>query len=304
MLELKTHRFWPALGVALALAISPAVWADDALNQGLSNFKAGKYAEAAAEFQSLVDTSPSYDYGYFMLGLSLLKMGKFSDAETNVLKAIELNGDKFEYHNGLATVYFTQKDYAKAVAALRTAEPLASSDAYKFALYSMRGNCYAALDKWADAIEDLEKARAINPQQAPVLVTLGQSYYKLGHFDKAAAVFRQAVKLMPNDTGTVQLLAESLLNLGAEAKTDAEKDAPPWGPGTTPRPSSPSARCWPRNPTTATRWSTWARPSSPRRSGATPSRCSTRPRSAPRGWRWSTRVSDSRCRSRTACPMR
>lgn len=223
MLNLKKLRRPLAIAALLALVFAPAVWANDSLNQGLSHFKSGKYAEAAAEFQALVDGSPSYDYGYFMLGLSLLKMGKFKEAENNIVKAIELNGDKFEYHNGLATVYFTQKDYAKAISVLKTAEPLASNDQYKFVLYSMRGNCYAAREKWADAVDDLEKAKAIDAGQASVLVTLGQSYFKLGYFDKAAAVFRSAVKAVPTDSSTTQLLAESLLNLGAEATSDTAK---------------------------------------------------------------------------------
>jgi len=205
----------------LAIVFAPGVRADQ--EQALNYFKAGKYLEAAGEFQALIDEHPDYAYAYFMLGNCFLKTDKAADAEKNLLKAIELNGDKFEYHNGLATVYFTQKNYAKAISALKTAEPLASNDQYKFALFSMRGNCYAALEKWADAVDDLEKAKAINAGQASVLVTLGQSYYKLGYFDKAANVFRQAVKAVPSDTSTLQLLAESLINLGAEAKTDTEK---------------------------------------------------------------------------------
>ena len=225
MLQLKTLRHFLAFAALLALVCSPAVWANDSLDQGVSHFKSGKYAEAAAEFQTLVDSSPGYDYGYFMLGLSLLKMGKYQDAQDNIVKAIELNGDKFEYHNGLARVYFEQRSYAKAIAALKTAEPLAGNDQYKYVLYSMRGNSYAALEKWGDAVDDLEKARAINAGKASVLVTLGQSYYKLGYFDKAAAVFRQAVKVVPNDASTTQLLAECLINLGAEAKSDSAKSS-------------------------------------------------------------------------------
>jgi len=222
---MKTVRRILALGALLAVALAPAVQANDALNQGLSNFKAGKYAEAAAEFQNLVDGSPNYDYGYFMLGLSLLKMGKYDEAKENIEKAIGLNGDKFEYHNALATDYFTKKDYPTAVQSLKTAEPLATENNQKFALYSTRGGCYAAMGKWAEAVDDLEKARKINGQKSSVLVTLGQSYYKLGHFDKAVPVFREAVKLVPNDTSTVQLLSESLINLGAEATSDSPKDA-------------------------------------------------------------------------------
>ena len=93
MLKLKILRHTLAIAALLALVFAPAVWANDSLNQGLSHFRSGKYAEAAAEFQTLVDGSPAYDYGYFMLGLSLLKMGKFKEAEDNIVKAIELNGD-------------------------------------------------------------------------------------------------------------------------------------------------------------------------------------------------------------------
>ena len=56
MLTLKTPRQLLALAALIALAFAPAVWANDSLDQGLSHFKSGKYAEAAAEFQALVDS--------------------------------------------------------------------------------------------------------------------------------------------------------------------------------------------------------------------------------------------------------
>jgi len=214
-----------ASGAVLALALAPSVRANDALSQGVSHFKSGKYAEAAAEFQTLVDLSPSYDYGHFMLGLSLLKMDRTLEARDSIVKAIELNGDRFEYHNGLARVYVAEKDYARAIAVLGTAEPLATTDPHRFALFSTRGNCYAALDKWSDAVEDLERARALHPDQASVLLTLGQAYYKLGYFDNAVAVLREAVTVAPSDVATLQWLAESLVSLGAEAMSDGEKDS-------------------------------------------------------------------------------
>lgn len=92
----RTIRSGVALTAAVLLIAAPAIWANDSLDQGMSHFKSGKYAEAAAEFQALVDGAPNYDYGYFMLGMSFLQMGKPKDAETNILKAVELNGDKFE----------------------------------------------------------------------------------------------------------------------------------------------------------------------------------------------------------------
>ena len=88
------------LGAALVLVAPLSARAD--FETGMNYFKSGKYVEAAAEFQALVDSSPEYDYGYFILGLSFLQLGKAQDALNNFQKAIDLNGDKFEYHKGLA----------------------------------------------------------------------------------------------------------------------------------------------------------------------------------------------------------
>jgi tetratricopeptide (TPR) repeat protein len=169
-----------------------------------------------------VDQSPNYDYGYYMLGLCFTKMNKPKEAEKNFRKAIELNGERFEYHDGLAKAYFYGKEYAKSVATLKSAEPLASNDQAKYSMYSLRGFAYAALEKWGDAVEDLERARAIK-RDGPVTVQLGKAYYSLGHSEEAVPVFRAALKINPNDAGTKQLLAESLINLGAEAKSDSQK---------------------------------------------------------------------------------
>jgi len=220
----RHHRRIAALTTLLAFLLGAAVWANDDLNQGLEYFKTGKYAEAAAKFQTMVDGSPNYDFGYFMLGLSYLQLGKPRDAEGSLLKAIEINGNKFEYHHGLAKSYLERKDAAKAVATLRTAEPLATTTQQKFPLYSLRGFAYVELEKWSEAIDDLDKARAISPQSS-ILVQLGRAYMSLGYADKATPVFRQAAQASPGDSQVNELLAQSLLDMGAEAADDAAKKA-------------------------------------------------------------------------------
>ncbi|NIP16662.1 MAG: tetratricopeptide repeat protein, partial [Pseudomonadales bacterium] len=187
----------------------------------MNQFRAGKYHEAAAEFQELVDTSPNYDFGYYMLGLSFLQVKKPADAEKNLLKAIELNGDKFEYHHALAKTYYDQKQYPKAVAALKTAEGLATEAKYKYALYSLRGLSYSAEEKWADAIEDLEEARKIKASAA-VLDRLALAYYELGYNDKALPLMRESLKQTPNTAMQVRL-TNTLLNMGAESRDAAAK---------------------------------------------------------------------------------
>ena len=216
----KTMKLCGAPILVLAILAGLPVRAD--MEQGMSYFQSGKYLEAAAEFQALVDQSPSYDYGFFMMGLSFLKMGKPADAEKNLLKAIELNGDRFEYHFNLANSYFQAKQYPKSIATLKTAEGLAEDTKTKFALYNLRGLSYAGLEKWADAVDDLEKARAIK-KTPPILDRLSTAYYALGHYDKAVPVLREALATTSGQSSAQSKLANALLNLGAETQDDSKK---------------------------------------------------------------------------------
>jgi len=59
----------------VAIALLGVSLAGAELDQALTDYKSGRYAEAAAGFQALVDRAPSYDYGFFMLGLSYFKLG-------------------------------------------------------------------------------------------------------------------------------------------------------------------------------------------------------------------------------------
>jgi superkiller protein 3 len=209
------------LGIFLLLAMSTAVLASGDYEAGMNAFKAGKYAEAAAEFQALVDQSPSYDFGYYMLGLSFFKMEKLNEAADNISKSLELNGDKFQYHHALASVKRAQRKNTEAVRILNGAEGLVDNQS-KYAFHSLRGFAYADLKKWGDAVNDLEAARKAK-KSPQVLEYLGKSYFKLGYNDKAVPILREASRLNPSDSNTLILLAQSLINLGRETTDDARE---------------------------------------------------------------------------------
>jgi len=208
------------LAVAAAIALAPVAHAD--FEQALDHFKRGKYVEAAAGFQEIVDQQPEYDYGWFLLGMSFLKMKKYDDSESSIQKAVDLNGERFEYHHGLANARYKAGNYAKTVAALKTAESLAADAATRFALFRLRGLSYIALEKWGDAAQDLEKAKDIKGDSV-VLDRLSIAYYKLRHYDKAVPVLRKAIAANDKNASLLKRMTNSLLNLGAEAPDKARK---------------------------------------------------------------------------------
>ena len=84
--------------LVISVIAAPVALAD--FQDGMNFFKSGKYAESAAEFQALVDVSPDYGFGYYMLGLSFMKLNKSDQAITNLNKAIEIDGQKFSSLRG------------------------------------------------------------------------------------------------------------------------------------------------------------------------------------------------------------
>lgn len=202
--------------VVLTALISSVSYAD--FESGLNYFKAGKYPEAAAEFQQIVNDSPDYHYGFYVLGLSQLKMNKPQDAIENLRKAVDLNGDKFEYHYGLAQAYLATGNARRVVEALRPAEALIS-DPTRIPFHTVRGQANYQLGKWSDAITDLEKVVRSKPTDG-IYTQIGTSYYKLGYYDKAAAAFKKSIGIRRTDAAE-QYLALALTNQAQESKSDA-----------------------------------------------------------------------------------
>jgi len=214
------HASSAVVVLAFFVGAIPATRADDP--RGMEYFKAGRYAEAAAEFQSLVDQSPRYDYGYYMLGNSFLKMKRLEEARRNFEQAIALRGDRFEYHNGLAGVLTAQKRYRQSIVILNRAEGLVKNPAFRYVFYCHRGHAYAGLDMWAEALPDFERALSIK-RTKPVLDQTGKAYYALRSVDKAIPLLEESFRLDPNDPQTAEILAHALLELGADTGDESRK---------------------------------------------------------------------------------
>jgi tetratricopeptide (TPR) repeat protein len=212
-----TRAAWLAAAVLL-LAVGGA---QAGFDEAMDYFKAGKYLEAAGEFQALVDEAPEYDYGYFMLGVCYVKTGKPADAQRNFTKAIELNADKFEYHFAQANVQQRQGEYAKVVSTLDTAEGLLI-DSHKFNFYQLRGFAKVEQQEWDGAVADLQQAADLK-KDPRVLTQLGKVYFTVGEYEKAVEKLREAGRVSPDDPQIPELVSRSLLNLAAKATNDSQK---------------------------------------------------------------------------------
>lgn len=64
---------------------------------GRAYFGARRYAEAAAEFETLVELAPTNDYALFCLGRSLQQMGRHAEARRPLALAARMRPERGDY---------------------------------------------------------------------------------------------------------------------------------------------------------------------------------------------------------------
>lgn len=158
----------PARAATSSIAGSPAPTkeelnaAHEAAKRGQTLARAGKAAEALAEFSSAIQLDPHSPDTFY-------KRGLLYQGEKQHEQAIE----DFTAANGLSP---------------QRAEPLLA-----------RANSYLATDKVKEAVADLDEAAQFAPQNAQVWSTRGLAYERLGEKLKAAACYSRAIALRPKD---------------------------------------------------------------------------------------------------------
>ena len=193
-------------------------------DQAVAYFKAGNWLEASARFQSLVDESPGYDYGHYMLGHCLLRMGRPAEAEASFLRAVDLRRDRPEYHHGLALASYAEKRYVPALASLSRGAPLVRDPRTAWSFLVLRAWTLAAIHRWADAASDLEKAIAIRGDPA-LWDMLGRAERSLGHYDHAARAFGLALRARPGDGDLLRRFSDALIRLALSTPDPGRKRA-------------------------------------------------------------------------------
>jgi tetratricopeptide (TPR) repeat protein len=180
--------------VVLAALVSPLA-ADGDFQRGISFYRQGQYAKAAAEFEQLVAANAKYEDGWRILGDCYLKLKRYPDATNAFQKAIQLDNNKFASNYGLALAYYNSGKYRDAVAALGRAERLARTPKDQYQVYRTRGAAYFNLQAFDEAAADLAKANSIQRANYQDSLQLGIAYYKTGKVDEADKFLRQALAL-------------------------------------------------------------------------------------------------------------
>ena len=126
-------------------------------------------------------------------------------ARLNADESLRLQPDLPEGHLALGSVYYyCDRDYERALAEFEIAKRDLPNEAQA---YMAIGAIQRRQGKWTESTANLEKAAALDPKNASILINLAYSYMALRNFEAADKTIDRAIAVAPQSFATVGLKA-------------------------------------------------------------------------------------------------
>jgi tetratricopeptide (TPR) repeat protein len=181
---------------------------------GVAYTRAREPQKAKAIFAELLSSAVDPAQASLLLGRISYEGGRFSEAETSLLAALErdpnLPGARLE----LAKVYISQRQNAKALALLRALVSANPEDAD--AQYFL-GALLATEQNFAASLQPLEAARKGLPDSWAVFYYLGKARFKLGDPRQAIPLLEHSAELNSAEESVYYLLGQAYRAAGRSA---------------------------------------------------------------------------------------
>lgn len=176
---------------------------------------------AVKQYKRALKLNPQHPEPHFSLGEVYTRYGKWGAAVIEFSRAVELAPENPFYRHKLAQAYVKAERAGEGVEHLERAVELAPRDAfYRFELSDM----YALLGRDDDALREMERATRVCPEDDYYVSRLGMLCVRTGDLQRAAKVYREAIRLNPDKTACYILLGDVYRMLGFETRAEHQYD--------------------------------------------------------------------------------
>ncbi len=169
------------------------------LTKGKALFNANRYQDAKAEFDLALFVRPEDSNATYHKGVMEAKLGQLSEAETNLVAAINHDPPVLSAYVDLGALYYQQKGYQKGLSVLEKGieknpkEPL---------LYFYQGKIYQEMNDHDTAVGYFLKSASYAREAAPEIYIAskyhaGVSYYRQKSYSDAKDEFLEVVEKSP-----------------------------------------------------------------------------------------------------------
>jgi len=190
------------------------------VNQGIAEYRQGRYHQAADSFSKARDKVPADLKVSTLLGTALLQAKLYTPAREEFRRILTIHPEAIDPRLGLARIEIRQGDYEAATELLR--EVLQREPENLQALYNLGLIRYRAGD-YAEASDLLGRLLRQRPSHPEAHVTLGQAYARLGNDASAESEFRAAIAVDPDARDAHFQLATLLLRSGRKEEAAKEQ---------------------------------------------------------------------------------
>lgn len=182
---------------------------------GVFYYNQARYEDAIIQFKRVVELAPANYRGYSNLGAMYVAQGKYTQAIAPLDKSIDIRPN-FEAFNNLGNAYFQLRRYSDAARAFQRGINLDDSDWLLWgnlgdSLYWSGGKEVEAIAAYEKAIAIAERKLQVNPKDTLVLAFLADYNAMSRHQQKAVEQIEKAIALAPED-GEVRLRAAIVYN--------------------------------------------------------------------------------------------
>ena len=190
---------------------------DAALQRGLAHHRAGRLAEAEADYHALLAADPRDADALHLLGVAADARGDSARAVALIGQALQVR-DSPRFHSNLGMALGRLGRHDEAFAAYQRALRLRPD--YPEALNNL-GTTLEALGRPAEAAEAFRRALALQPEQAEWWGNLGNVLTALRQADAAEDAYRRAVALSPTLPRAHAQLGSALRKEGRPSEAEA-----------------------------------------------------------------------------------
>jgi tetratricopeptide (TPR) repeat protein len=152
---------------------------------------------------------------YVQMGRELAQRGNLNEALEALRKASELFPRDVEALIEIGVVHLMRQAPLAAVQALEQAKSLGTPG---YRLHKTLADALFALEKYEEALPELESALRLQPGVPEHYYQLGTTLDRLGRFEEAVKAFEVAIQLGPNEVAYHQSLGFTLESMGRRSQ--------------------------------------------------------------------------------------
>jgi tetratricopeptide (TPR) repeat protein len=170
---------------------------------GQKYYAQAKYNEARIQYSNAVQVDPRFADAHYELGRTFLRLGNGGRAYQEFTRTVEVNPADYRAHTELANLLSTVRnpDGSPRLDSLREAKPhldlIRDKQPNAAETHEAWSNYYAAQDQLAPAIQEMQRAVALDPSRFDDYLALALLQLRANFPDQAEAGFEKAVAVDP-----------------------------------------------------------------------------------------------------------